>query len=226
MKRITIIIAAMLMGFASEIHAQSRLTPALATTSKCDIKYRYYINKILHQNDADFYYFAFEIRPSFHGESFCFYNIQKEEVVYRIAKRSIYYTNSNMINNNDSDKKKEAFPNSNDVEVTEYRCPLSKDIAEHFKQLFKAAVNSSSFLAERIGCDGVSYQIYNGSLWSARCWTPDARTNCGKLVQILEEITEYTKENKPKEIEKMIPEVDELCKTFEALYPEDLVNEK
>ena len=96
----------MLMGFASEIHAQSRLTPASALTAKYEIKYRYYINKLLHQNDADFYYFAFEIRPSSHGESFCFYNIQKEEVVYRIAQRSIYYTNSNMINNNDSDKKK------------------------------------------------------------------------------------------------------------------------
>jgi len=209
----------MLMGFASEIHAQSRLTPASALTAKYEIKYRYYINKLLHQNDADFYYFAFEIRPSFHGESFCFYDIQKEEVVYRIAQRNIYYTNYNMINNNDSDKKKEAFPNSNDVEVTEYQCPLSKDIAEHFKQLFKAAVNSSSFLAERIACARVSYQIYSGWCWSAECWSPDERTNCGKLVRILEEITEYTKENKPKEIEKMIPEVDELCKTFEALYP-------
>ena len=209
----------MLMGFASEIHAQSRLTPASATSAKYKIKYRYYINKILHQNDVDFYYFAFEIRPSFHGESFCFYDIQKEEVVYRIAQRNIYYTNYNMINNNDSDKKKEAFPNSNDVEVTEYQCPLSKDIAEHFKQLFKAAVNSSSFLAERIACARVSYQIYSSWCWSAECWSPDERTNCGKLVQILEKITEYTKENKPKEIEKMIPEVDELCKTFEALYP-------
>lgn len=219
MKSIIIIIAAMLMGFASEIHAQSRLTPASATSAKYKIKYRYYINKILHQNDVDFYYFAFEIRPSFHGESFCFYDIQKEEVVYRIAQRNIYYTNYNMINNNDSDKKKEAFPNSNDVEVTEYQCPLSKDIAEHFKQLFKAAVNSSSFLAERIACARVSYQIYSRWCWSAECWSPDERTNCGKLVQILEKITEYTKENKPKEIEKMIPEVDELCKTFEALYP-------
>ena len=209
----------MLMGFASEIHAQSRLTPASATSAKYKIKYRYYINKILHQNDVDFYYFAFEIRPSFHGESFCFYDIQKEEVVYRIAQRNIYYTNYNMINNNDSDKKKEAFPNSNDVEVTEYQCPLSKDIAEHFKQLFKAAVNSSSFLAERIACARVSYQIYSRWCWSAECFSPDERTNCGKLVQILEKITEYTKENKPKEIEKMIPEVDELCKTFEALYP-------
>ena len=206
----------MLMGFASEIHAQSRLTPASALTAKYEIKYRYYINKLLHQNDADFYYFAFEIRPSFHGESFCFYNIQKEEVVYRIAKKNIWYTRM----------KKNIFPFSNNVKVTEYRCPLSKDIAEHFKQLFKAAVNSSSFLAERIGCDGVSYQIYSGWCWSAECWSPDERTNCGKLVQILEKITEYTKENKPKEIEKMIPEVDELCKTFEALYPEDLVNEK
>ena len=219
MKSIIIIIAAMLMGFASEIHAQSRLTPASATSAKYKIKYRYYINKILHQNDVDFYYFAFEIRPSFHGESFCFYDIQKEEVVYRIAQRNIYYTNYNMINNNDSDKKKEAFPNSNDVEVTEYQCPLSKDIAEHFKQLFKAAVNSSSFLAERIACARVSYQIYSRWYWSAECFSPDERTNCGKLVQILEKITEYTKENKPKEIEKMIPEVDELCKTFEALYP-------
>lgn len=221
MKSIIIIIAAMLMGFASEIHAQSRLTPASALTAKYEIKYRYYINKLLHQNDADFYYFAFEIRPSFHGESFCFYNIQKEEVVYRIAQRSIYYTNSNMINNNDSDKKKkkEIFPNSNDVEVTEYRCQLSKDIAEHLKQLFEAATISSSVLAKRFGCDGIMYQIYSGNLWSAECWSPDERTNCGKLVRILEEITEYTKENKPKEIEKMIPEVDELCKTFEALYP-------
>lgn len=206
----------MLTGFASEIHAQSRLTPASALTAKYKIKYRYYINKLLHQNDADFYYFAFEIRPSFHGESFCFYNIQKEEVVYRIAKKNIWYTRM----------KKNIFPFSNNVKVTEYRCPLSKDIAEHFKQLFKAAVNSSSFLAERIGCDGVSYQIYSGWCWSAECWSPDERTNCGKLVQILEKITEYTKENKPKEIEKMIPEVDELCKTFEALYPEDLANEK
>ena len=206
----------MLMGFASEIHAQSRLTPASALTAKYEIKYRYYINKLLHQNDADFYYFAFEICPSFHGESFCFYDIQKEEVVYRIAKKNIWYTRM----------KKNIFPFSNNVKATEYRCPLSKDIAEHFKQLFKAAVNSSSFLAERIGCDGVSYQIYSGWCWSAECWSPDERTNCGKLVQILEKITEYTKENKPKEIEKMIPEVDELCKTFEALYPEDLVNEK
>ena len=74
----------MLMGFASEIHAQSRLTPASATSAKYKIKYRYYINKILHQNDVDFYYFAFEIRPSFHGESFCFYDIQKDTTVRNI----------------------------------------------------------------------------------------------------------------------------------------------
>ena len=82
----------MLTGFASEIHAQSRLTPASALTAKYKIKYRYYINKILHQNDADFYYFAFEIRPSFHGESFCFYDIQKKKKLFTELPKEVFTT--------------------------------------------------------------------------------------------------------------------------------------
>ena len=94
---------------------------------------------------------------------------------------------------------------------------------QSLKRLFTAAVFSSSFLAQPLGADGVTYEILiRGGAFAACCWSPKKGSNCGQIVELLTRLSDAIKNNDSKRIESLIPSADELSRKFEALYPDDV----
>ena len=107
--------------------------------------------------------------------------------------------------------------------MKESRCPLPRETAFHFQQLFLAATLSSSYLAERTGGkDGTTFEVIIEHYY-AKCWSPeDPYSNCYKIAAILKNLADAIKANDSVTIENMLPEVDNLTSVFEELYPEDV----
>lgn len=183
MRRVLVCIVLLFCGLLLDINAQSRLYPGSSSVLK---DYYQQVDELL-LNGGEFNDFAFEIRPSFSGESGCWYDNKDSVLVLRNASHNIWYSFSvhNHININSLNNKKKKH--SKAFTVTEYRCPLSKESAHAFRNLFIAATFSSSHLAKPYGADGVTYQIYiGGGAFTAECWSPnDKSSNCGKLVELL-----------------------------------------
>lgn len=203
-KRIICLILILLgLGISNEAIAQSRLYPKGRNSSK-DIINRYYarVDSLL-LNDRKLDDFAFTICGSFVGEQGCYYDKEKSELVLKVANKNIWY--------------------SAKVEITEYRCHIPRNVASLLKELFNAAVFSSSYLAQPNGLDGVTYEILiNSGYYTAECWSPKKDTNCYKLVEILEELSLAIKSSDQVAIEKLIPKIEELTEIFKSLYPEDV----
>ncbi|MBR3884009.1 MAG: hypothetical protein IKJ31_04540 [Bacteroidaceae bacterium] len=184
-------------------NAQSRLYPKGRDNSECILN-RYYakIDSLL-LNNRELDDFAFTIRPSFTGEQGCYYVNESAELVLKVAKKSIWY--------------------SKEAKINEYRHNISRNTAKLLKELFSAAVFSSSYLAQPNGLDGVTYEILiNGGYYTAECWSPQKDTNCHKLVKILEELSTAIIANDQSAVEDLIPEIKELTEDFKKLYPEDV----
>ena len=195
MKRFILSILCLWVGFFTELNAQNRLCP---TSCPDDIP-------------AWGYLFAFSIRPSFSIETICFYDIQDNSLVLREKKPESQYAYQKK-----QKQKKEA-------RMKESRCPLPRETAFHFQQLFLAATLSSSYLAERTGGkDGTSFEVIIEHYY-AKCWSPeDPDSNCYKIAAILKNLADAIKANDSVTIENMLPEVDNLTSVFEELYPEDV----
>lgn len=191
------------ISLTAETNAQSRLYPPGKDHSKGTLsRYDARVDSLL-LNDRRFDSFAFTILPSFSGEQGCYYVKENYELVLKAAKKSIWYKKT--------------------AEVEEYRCPCPHSTASLLKELFEAAVFSSSYLATPYGLDGVTYEILiNGGYYTARCWSPKKDTNCHKLVEILEELTSAVKGGDQDAIEILAPKIKELTEAFKSLYPEDV----
>ena len=215
MKRVLVCIVLLLCGLI--INAQSRLYPSARRNYSSILKDHYQRVDSLLLNGGDFNDFAFEIRPSFSGESGCWYDSKDSVLVLRTASKSIWYTFSS----HTSTKNNNRF---NDFVVTEYRCHFSPEAIQKLRNLFIAATFSSSYLAQPLGADGVTYQIYiRGGMFTAECWSPnDKNSNCGKLAAILTHLKTAIINNNPKDIDDLIPMVESLTQKFEDLYPEDV----
>ncbi|MBQ2483241.1 MAG: hypothetical protein II511_05970, partial [Bacteroidales bacterium] len=112
--------------------------------------------------------------------------------------------------------------------IKKYRCPISPQATKCFRKLFLAAINSSSFLADGLGMDGERYRVYAERFGSIGCivmaegFSPfDDYSNCGKLVEILNSISDAIEQNNPQAIENLIPMAEELTESFKSLYPEE-----
>ena len=214
MKRFIFSILVLCAGFQIGLHAQSRLHPISRYASSSN-RYLERVSNLL-SNDGRFRDFAFEIRPSFSGETGCYYNHEDSTLVLRVAQKNIYYFD---LHAKEGKKKKKA----EDVDIIEYRCPISPGATTSFRRLFYAAVFSSSYFSKRRGNDGTTYQLFTLGGYTAECWSPgDNDSNCGKLVAILESLTEAIKSNDPQAIDNLIPTVEQLTRSFEELFPEDV----
>lgn len=191
------------LNLSIETNAQSRLYPKGRDNSECVLsRYRAKIDSLL-LNNRELDDFAFTIRPSFTGEQGCYYVNESSELVLKVAKKNIWY--------------------SKETEINEYRHKISRNTAKLLKELFSAAVFSSSYLAQPNRLDGVTYEILiNGGYYTAECWSPQKDTNCYKLVKILEETSTAIIDNDQSAIENLIPEIKELTEDFKKLYPEDI----
>lgn len=216
MKQFLSSILIVLLGLSMDLNAQSRLFPS--RNSMSDSISNIYHTKVdsLLLNGGVFNVFAFEIRPSFSGETGCYYDVKDSVLVLRTANQNIWYYKGN-------NRSKKQRKHQKELVVSEYRCPISQEARQSFNRLFTAAVFSSSFLATPFGADGVTYEIrVRGGSYSAECWSPKKDSNCGQLVEFLAHLSEAIKGNDPQMIESLIPLADALSLLFEALYPEDV----
>ena len=198
------------------LNAQSRLFPSRNSMPNSILNSYYTKVDRLLLNEGVFNVFAFEIRPSFSGETGCYYDAKDSVLVLRTANQNIWYYKGN----NGSYKQRNRQIG---LVVLEYRCPISQEARQSFNRFFTAAVFSSSYLAEPNGADGVTYEIrVQGGRYTASCWSPEKGSNCGQIVELLTRLSDAIKNNDSKRIESLIPSADELSRKFEALYPDDV----
>ncbi len=196
------------------LNAQSRLFPSRNSMPNSILNSYYTKVDSLLLNEGVFNVFAFEIKPSFSGETGCYYDAKDSVLVLRTANQNIWYYN------NGSYKQRSRQIG---LVVSEYRCPISQEARQSFNRLFTAAVFSSSYLAEPIGADGVTYEIrVRGGSYTASCWSPTKSSNCGQMVEFLTHLLDAIKRNDSKKVDGLIPSADELSRKFEALYPDDI----
>ena len=215
MKRILFAFLIVLFGITSGLNAQSRLYPSSNHSNHIVDSYYTIVDSLLLKGN-DFIEFAFEIRPSFSGETGCYYDVKDSVLVLRTANQNIwYYGGYNGLFKRRKHQEK--------LVISEYRCPISQVAKQSLKRLFTAAVFSSSFLAQPLGADGVTYEILiRGGAFAACCWSPEKGSNCGQIVELLTRLSDAIKNNDSKRIESLIPSADELSRKFEALYPDDV----
>ena len=219
MKRLSFAFLIVLFGFTSGLNAQSRLYPSSNHRTSSILNSHYTKVDSLLLNGGSINDFAFEIRPSFSGETGCYYDAADSVLVLRTANQNIWYYRSN-------DGLKKMRTNPKELVISEYRCPISQAAKQSLERLFTAAVFSSSFLAEPIGADGVTYDIsIKAGRYTASCWSPKKGSNCGQIVELLTHLSDAIKKNDSKRIESLIPSADELSRKFEALYPDDVKEE-
>ncbi len=198
------------------LNAQSRLFPSRNSMPNSILNSYYTKVDRLLLNEGVFNVFAFEIRPSFSGETGCYYDAKDSVLVLRTANQNIWYYKGN----NGSYKQRNRQIG---LVVLEYRCPISQEARQSFNRLFTAAVFSSSYLAEPNGADGVTYEIrVQGGRYTASCWSPEKGSNCGQIVELLTRLSDAIKNNDSKRIESLIPSADELSRKCEALYRDDV----
>ena len=89
MKRILFAFFIVLFGITSGLNAQSRLYPSSNHNHIGDSYYTIVDSLLLKGND--FIQFAFEIRPSFSGETGCYYDVKDSVLVLRTANQNIWY---------------------------------------------------------------------------------------------------------------------------------------
>ena len=217
MRRAVICIIILCCGLFVDVRAQSRLYPKSNTNyNSSSMKYHQRVDSLLLKG-GDYSRFAFEIRPSFSGESGCWFDDKDSVLVLRTANQNIwYYVSSYTV-----DRRRKSLK---DLAVTEYRCPVSKEAVQALNKLFLSAILSSSYLASPFGFDGTSYQLFvRGGRFSAECWSPqDKDSNCGKLVDILQHLCKAIQSNDSQEIDGLIPAAEALTGQFEDLYPADV----
>ena len=216
MKRILFAFLIVLFGITSGLNAQSRLYPSSNRRTSSILNSYYTKVDSLLLNGGSINDFAFEIRPSFSGETGCYYDVKDSVLVLRTANQSIWYYGMN----NGSFKQRK---HQEKLVISEYRCPISQVAKQSLKRLFTAAVFFFFFLAQPSGADGVTYEIIiRGGAFAACCWSPEKGSNCGQIVELLTRLSDAIKNNDSKRIESLIPSADELSRKFEALYPDDV----
>ena len=223
-RRIFFIVFVLLLGFAVDTDAQSRLYPTnrfsrvYSDSDFIDLKRYDLIFDELLLSDIENANFAFTVQPSWGAESSCSYCPSKSTFVLKVAEENLWYyyfgVNSEFV-----------AGESPEVNIVEYRCVVPWETAKYFKELFSAAALSSSYLARPNGLDGVTYEIISlKDGWvTAGFWSPKKDTNCHKLEQILIQISLAVRSNDCSAIEELVPAAVELTAAFKELYPADVI---
>ena len=218
MKRL-FVIAVLFSCFVFGAGAQERLEP-VSEPYDFEILYRSALDKILWKNMPSDVPFSFEICPSFTPESALSYDPQQGIFIYVKADRNIW--DAGRIYNGSVSR----FGLMR-VEVREYSCPVSSDVARHFLELFQIAIESAE-KQDIMGDDGETYQLWtNGQTKTATCWSPNEDgSNCNRLVKLLYALSAYTQEKDSEGIEALIPEADSLAESFRKITPDPQTQNK
>ena len=207
------------ISFSLESKAQNRLYPTGRDNSQSTLNQYKAKRDSLLLNNRELGDFAFTISPSFYGNTGCYYDKSKSEIVLNVSNENIWYFYNG---EHTTPEEKKAG-----VKITEYRCPVSRETAREIKKLFFAAVFTSSYFAAPVGLDGTTYELlYYHGVYTAEFWSPEKGTNCHRLEKILKTIATAVRENKQEDIDNLAPEIEALTKEFEKLFPEEAKEKK
>ena len=103
--------------------------------------------------------------------------------------------------------------------VTSYQLQVPDSVLDILQMLVKSAIETSSYLFEKRGFDGITYH-FESSGNAAECWTPNGR--CGELVKIFDQCCRAVMNNDVDSIIKLMPQCREMTVSFRMDYPSDL----
>lgn len=100
-----------------------------------------------------------------------------------------------------------------------YKMAVPDSVTILIDRLIDAAVNTSSYLYENMGEDGIMY-YFNPLYHTASCWSPRGR--CGDLVDVLYRCGEAIATGCLDSVLAVMPECRQLIRSFRRDYPEDI----
>ena len=103
--------------------------------------------------------------------------------------------------------------------VTSYYVQVPDSVMDMLQMLVESAIETSSYLFERRGLDGITYH-FESSGNAAECWSPNGR--CGDLVKIFDQCCRAVMNNDVDSIIKLMPQCREMTVSFRMDYPSDL----
>ena len=108
-----------------------------------------------------------------------------------------------------------------DMSKDSFSIHVGKEVTMRLGSLLQHAVNTSNYLYDRMGFDGINYFFFDGKN-GATCWTPNGA--CGRMVEVLEDIMQGVREGNLEKIVSCGPRIDSLATHFKSHYPEAFFN--
>lgn len=177
-KRIALSFLFVFVGGLMRAQAQSRLTPgSLVEYGGKGVLANYYnkIDSLL--LPSSYYKFAHIVLPSFSPE-YSLFGTKDNTLILRKAEQNIWYN----------------YLENKNVSIKEYQLQVSPEIFDTISNLIESAVLTSSYLYDELGNDGTTFVFISGR-YSAKCWSPAPKSNCGKLVAITDTICKAVEQN-------------------------------
>ena len=209
--RLTAFFATMLVLFLSAA-AQDRMIPSEIRTGGGFRGYETALFEYFDLWDAEG--FAYLVVPSFSPEYCLTYNYKSKSLVLKKATKSIYYTQE-WYNS-------ERWKTNRKINAAIYRLEISDSLADSLQALIVSAVITSSFMGDTLrGFDGVKYKFIIQPRFAkiAQCWSPEASTNCGQAVAIMEKLCKTVEAGNNKDAESLINEIVKMTNIFRSFYP-------
>ena len=114
----------------------------------------------------------------------------------------------------------EAEENEAKLKLDSIELKTDKATALKFADLIEHAVKTCMFNDDRLGFDGTTY-FFGNSIRVATIWSPESRSNCKRLTDVLEKAMTAVKNQNEDELKALLPEVESLTEAFKKLYPKD-----
>lgn len=216
MKRRTAFLIVILGCSLLQAAAQQRLKPAPGVFSALSENYYHALRKSL--LGADLPDLSIVVAPSFSKEYALSLHTDYQTSP---ARHTLTYHNIDGENSLWSSGNFAAQETSDTLSVSShsYTTILSEPDAMALKSLFKAAIQTMQMPdLDRIyeGCDGTTYYISYG-FYTGTCWSPVSGTNCGRLVNLSEQLMRYTQSGKTRFPENLRRKMAKLTRDFKSL---------
>lgn len=156
--------------------------------------------------------FIYMSRPAFTSEYTLTSTRDGNMLTLTQAKENLWY---HFIDEIDSNSKIKYSPEL----VTSYYMQVPDSVMDMLQMLVESAIETSSFLFDRRGLDGITYH-FESSGNAAECWSPNGR--CGELVKIFDQCCRAVMNNDVDSIIKLMPQCREMTLSFRMDYPSDL----
>ena len=102
----------------------------------------------------------------------------------------------------------------------QYELKVDKTTADALFSLFTSAIYSASFIGDdMLVMDGCLYEFRIGGMYAGYTRSPNAKSNCGRLVKVTEEVCRCVKNQDKEKLNSLLNEMYALTNIFISYYP-------